>query len=139
MLVETLIAKAVEKQGSQKIVAQMLGMTPANLSSVKSGRRKIQPDDLAALAHLAGFNALNFLALATLEGAKGTAKEKVLQEALGESIRQLESTLLSGSTPLKSSNSREIQCILCLITKKGVCTRRSSDSNTPVFDPLRTA
>lgn len=139
MLVETLIAKAVEKQGSQKIVAQMLGMTPANLSSVKSGRRKIQPDDLAALAHLAGFNALNFLALATLEGAKGTAKEKVLQEALGESIRQLESTLLSGSTPLKSSNSREIQCILCLIDKTGVCTRRSSDSNTPVFEPLRTA
>lgn len=109
MLVETLIAKAVEKQGSQKIVAEMLGMTPANLSSVKSGKRKIQPDDLAALAHLAGFNALNFLALATLEGAKGTAKEKVLQEALGESIRQLESTLLSGSTPLKSSNSRDIQ------------------------------
>lgn len=113
MLVETLIAKAVKKQGSQKIVAEMLGMTPANLSSVKTGKRKIQPDDVAALAHLAGFNALNFLALATLEGSKGTAKEKVLQEALGESIRQLESTLLSGSTPLKSSNSRDIQCILC--------------------------
>lgn len=105
MLVETLIAKAAKIHGSQKAVAEMLGMTPANLSSVKAGKRKIQPDDLAALAHLAGFSALNFLALATLEEAKGTPKEKVLQEALGESIRQLESTLLDGS----SGNSRDIQ------------------------------
>lgn len=109
MLVEILIAKAAERQGSKKAVAEMLGVSSSYLSDLKSGRRKIQPDDLAAIAHLAGFNALNFLALATLEGAKGTAKEKVLQEALGESIRQLESTLLSGSTPLKSSNSRDIQ------------------------------
>lgn len=139
MLVETLITKAAKRAGSQKNLAEMLGVSETVVSGWKSGKRKIQPDDLAALAHLAGFNALNFLALATLEGAKGTAKEKVLQEALGESIRQLESTLLSGSTPPKSSNSREIQCILCLIAKSGVCTRRSSDSNTPVFDPLRTA
>lgn len=111
MLVEILIAKAAERQGSKKAVAEMLGVSSSYLSDLKSGRRKIQPDDLAAIAHLAGFNALNFLALATLEGAKGTAKEKVLQEALGESIQQLESTLLSGSTPLKSSNSRDIQCI----------------------------
>lgn len=109
MLVEILIAKAAERQGSKKAVAEMLGVSSSYLSDLKSGRRKIQPDDLAAIAHLAGMNALNFLALATLEQAKGTAKEKVLQEALGESIRQLESTLLSGSTPLKSSNSRDIQ------------------------------
>lgn len=112
MLVETLIAKASEKHGSQKIVAEMLGMTPANLSSVKSGKRKIQPDDLAALAHLAGFNALNFLALATLEESKGTAKEKVLQEALGESIRQLESMLLDGSRAAKKGNNLEIQWVI---------------------------
>lgn len=109
MLVEILIAKAAERQGSKKAVAEMLGVSSSYLSDLKSGRRKIQPDDLAAIAHLAGMNALNFLALATLEQAKGTAKEKVLQEALGESIRQLESTLLSGSTPPKSSNSRDIQ------------------------------
>ena len=120
MLVEILIAKAAERQGSKKAVAEMLGVSSSYLSDLKSGRRKIQPDDLAAIAHLAGFNALNFLALATLEGAKGTAKEKVLQEALGESIRQLESTLLSGSTPLKSSNSRDIQCILCKVDQTHV-------------------
>lgn len=113
MLVEMLIDKAAERHGSKKVVAEMLGVSSSYLSDLKSGRRKIQPDDVAALAHLAGFNALNFLALATLEQSKGTPKEKVLQEALGESIRQLESTLLSGSTPPKSSNSRDIQCILC--------------------------
>ncbi|WP_287919374.1 helix-turn-helix transcriptional regulator [Comamonas sp.] len=96
MSVEILIAKAAERHGSQKVVAEMLGMTPANLSSVKSGKRKMQPDDLAALAHLAGFNALNFLAMATLEQSKGTPKEKVLQEALGELIQQHGAMLLSG-------------------------------------------
>jgi transcriptional regulator with XRE-family HTH domain len=120
MLVEILIAKAAERQGSKKAVAEMLGVSSSYLSDLKSGRRKIQPDDLAAIAHLAGMNALNFLALATLEQAKGTAKEKVLQEALGESIRQLESTLLSGSTPQKSSNSRDIQCILCKVDQTHV-------------------
>lgn len=110
MLVETLIAKAAKRQGSQKKVAEMLGISPTVLSDWKSGNRKIQPDDLAAIAHLAGYNALNFLALASLEQAKGTPKEKVLQEALGESIRQLESTLLNGS---KKADTQTIQCILC--------------------------
>lgn len=113
MLVETLIAKAAKRQGSQKAVAEMLGISPTVLSDWKSGNRKIQPDDLAAIAHLAGYNALNFLALASLEQSKGTPKGKVLQEALGESIKQLESTLLAGSTPLKSDKDQEIQCILC--------------------------
>lgn len=125
MLVETLIAKAAKIHGSQKAVAEMLGMTPANLSSVKAGKRKIQPDDLAALAHLAGFSALNFLALATLEEAKGTPKEKVLQEALGESIRQLESTLLSGS----SGNTRKIQCILCKVVGEPLKTKLTTNGH----------
>lgn len=135
MLVETLITKAAKRAGSQKNLAEMLGVSETVVSGWKSGKRKIQPEDVAAVAHIAGYNATNFLALATLNQAKGTPKEKVLQEALGESIKQLESMLLDGSR----TNSPEIQCILCLIDKTGVCTRRSSDSNTPVFEPLRTA
>ena len=96
MLVETLIAKAVEVQGTNKAVAELLGVSNSYLSDMKSGRRKIQPDDIAALAYLAGFNAINFLAIATLEQAKGTAKEKVLQQALGESIRPLEHMQIDG-------------------------------------------
>lgn len=109
MLVETLITKAAKRAGSQKNLAEMLGVSETVVSGWKSGKRKIQPEDVAAVAHIAGYDATKFLALATLNQAKGTPKEKVLQEALGESIRQLESTLLSGSTPLKSSNSQEIQ------------------------------
>lgn len=105
MLVETLITKAAKCAGSQKALAEMLGVSETVVSGWKSGKRKMQPDDIAAVAHIAGYNATNFLALATLSQAKGTPKEKVLQEALGESIRQLESTLLSGSR----ANSREIQ------------------------------
>lgn len=105
MLVETLITKAAKRAGSQKNLAEMLGVSETVVSGWKSGKRKIQPEDVAAVAHIAGYNATNFLALATLNQAKGTPKEKVLQEALGESIRLLESTLLDGS----SSNSQEIQ------------------------------
>jgi len=109
MLVEILIAKAAERAGSQKLLAEQLGVSQTVISAWKSGQRKIQPDDLAAIAHIAGFNALNFLALATLEEAKGTPKEKVLQEALGESVKELQSTLLGTS----GRNNQERQCILC--------------------------
>lgn len=105
MLVETLITKAAKRAGSQKNLAEMLGVSETVVSGWKSGKRKIQPEDVAAVAHIAGYNATNFLALATLNQAKGTPKEKVLQEALGESIRQLESMLLDGSR----TNSLEIQ------------------------------
>ena len=107
MLVETLITKAAKRAGSQKNLAEMLGVSETVVSGWKSGKRKIQPEDVAAVAHIAGYNATNFLALATLNQAKGTPKEKVLQEALGESIKQLESMLLDGLR----RNSPEIQCI----------------------------
>lgn len=109
MIVKTLIDKAAKVCGGKKVLAEKMGVRPPVISDWASGARKIQPDDLAAIAHIAGFNAMNFLALATLEDARGTPKEKVLQDALGESIRQLESTLLGGSSP----NDHKIQCILC--------------------------
>lgn len=138
-LVITLIEKAAKNLGSQAALARELGVHRAQITNWKNGNDKCQPADLAAIGYFAGYNALNILAAATLKETEGTAKGKVLEAALGKEIPALGCLNASGSTTQNDGNDREIQCILCLITKKGVCTRRSSDSNTPVFDPLRTA
>jgi len=108
-LVETLIAKAAEKQGSQAAVARELGVHRAQITNWKNGSDKCQPADLAAIAYLAGYNALNVLAAATLKEYEGTQKGAVLNEALGKEIQGLQCLNASGSTPLKSPNDQEIQ------------------------------
>ncbi|MBD7959326.1 YdaS family helix-turn-helix protein [Comamonas avium] len=112
-LVELLIAKAAEKQGSQAALARELGVHRAQITNWKNGNDKCQPADLAAIAYLAGYSALNVLAAATLKEHEGTQKGSVLNEALGKEIQGLQCLNASGSTPLKSANGQEIQCILC--------------------------
>lgn len=108
-LVETLIAKAAEKQGSQAALARELGVHRAQITNWKNGSDRCQPADLAAIAYLAGYNALNVLAAATLKEYEGTQKGEVLNEALGKEIPGLKCLNASGSTPQKSANDQEIQ------------------------------
>ncbi|WP_424953198.1 YdaS family helix-turn-helix protein [Comamonas aquatica] len=138
-LVQDLIDKAAKNLGSQAALARELGVHRAQITNWKRGTHVCKPDDLAAIGYFAGYNALNILAAATIKETEGTAKGKVLEAALGKEIPALGCLNASGSTTQNAGNDREIQCILCLIDKTGVCTRRSSDSNTPVFEPLRTA
>ena len=100
-LVETLIAKASEKTGSQAALARELGVHRAQITNWKNGTDKCQPADLAAIAYLAGYNALNVLAAATLKEHEGTQKGVVLNAALGKEIPALTWLNVGGSTTLK--------------------------------------
>lgn len=128
LLVETLIAKAAEKQGSQAALARELGVHRAQITNWKNGTDKCQPADLAAIAYLAGYNALNVLAAATLKEYEGTQKGKVLEAALGKEIQALGCLNASGLTPLKGGLADLYNVALCIqkITNRiraGRCTR----------------
>ena len=86
-LVKTLIAKAAEKLGSQAALARELGVHRSQITNWKSGTDKCQAADLAAIAYLAGFNAMNVLAATTLKEHEGTQKGAVLNAALGVHCR----------------------------------------------------
>ena len=109
----TLIDRAAELLGGQNAVAERLGVSGSKLSQWKNGKARIQPDDLAAIAHLAGYNAMNVLAAATIQHAAGTPKEALLEEALGK--------LSAGSKkPENGASVRLIQCILCKVDQTHV-------------------
>lgn len=101
---KVLIDKAVEKEGSLKALAQKLGLNANKLSQQRNGHVPIQPDDLAVIAHVAGFNAMNVLAAATLEKTAGTQKGALLDEALGKQFPASEK-------PKNGNSVRLIQCI----------------------------
>lgn len=107
----TLIDRAAELLGGQNAVAERLGVSGSKLSQWKNGKARIQPDDLAAIAHLAGYNAMNVLAAATIQHAAGTPKEALLEEALGK--------LSAGSKkPENGASVRLIQWGIRLISNK---------------------
>lgn len=82
--VKTLIDAAAKVKGSKKALAEELGVMPHHISQWASGARKCQPDDQAAMAGIAGFNAMETLARATVEAAEGTKKHEVLLRNLGK-------------------------------------------------------
>ena len=100
-LVKTLIAKAAEKLGSQAALARELGVHRSQITNWKSGTDKCQAADLAAIAYLAGFNAMNILAAATLKEHDGTQKGAVLNAALGKEIQRFLQSNGDGLTEIK--------------------------------------
>lgn len=114
-LVETLIARAIEKTGSGSELARMLGVPRSKITQWKNGHAKCQPDDLAAIGAIAGYNALNVLAAATLEATEGTKKGAVLDAALGKAMKATGYENSGGLTPPKSLKDHLIQCILCKV------------------------
>ena len=112
-LAKTLIEKASKQVEGQAALAEMLGVTPQRITQWKNGHLKCQPDDLAAIGAIAGYNALNVLAAATLEATEGTAKGAVLDAALGKLMTATGYAENGGSTPKKSLKDHLIQCLLC--------------------------
>lgn len=112
-LAKTLIEKACIQVGSATALAEMLGVRPQRITQWKNGHLKCQPDDLAAIGAIAGYNALNVLAAATLEATEGTAKGAVLDAALGKAMKATGYANNGGLTPQKSLKDQLIQCILC--------------------------
>jgi len=114
-LAKTLIEKACKQVGSATALAEMLGVKPQRITQWKNGHLKCQPDDLAAIGAIAGYNALNVLAAATLQATEGTAKGAVLDAALGKAMRATGYVSSGGSAPQMSLKDQLIQCILCKV------------------------
>ena len=83
-LTKTLIDKASEKCGSKAAVARELGIPQPHVAQWFSGSRKAQPHDVAAIAELAGLDAIKFLAQAQLNELEGSKKGQILARALGK-------------------------------------------------------
>lgn len=109
--IQTLIDKAAEVCGTKKALADKLGVPPQHIGQWASGARKCQPDDQAAMAGIAGFNAMETLARATVEAAEGTKKHEVLLGTLGK--YSLATGAAIGSSGAAASVVDLIRCILC--------------------------
>lgn len=82
--VKTLIDKAAKVCGSKKALAEELGVMPQHVTQWANGHRTCTPIDQAAIAGIAGYNAMEFLARAAIESTEGTKKGMVLARHLGK-------------------------------------------------------
>ena len=82
---KTLIDKAAKVCGSDKALAEKLGVHPPTLSAMRKDRT-ITPETAAELADIAGENVKLAVYQAMIERAKGTRREGVLREILGKSL-----------------------------------------------------
>ena len=83
-LVVTLIDMGSKRLGSVSKIASELEIPTQHVFGWKSGKRKAQPHDIAALAELAGLDALKFLAKAQLDELEGSKKGAILSRSLGK-------------------------------------------------------
>lgn len=79
-----LIDRAALAAGSQAKAARAAGISPQHVSHWRTGIKEAPPEGVAALAHIAGLNATEWLARATLWRAAGKPYESVLRTALGK-------------------------------------------------------
>ena len=113
--VQTLIDRAARLCGSKAALAEKLGVMPQHLSQWASGSRTCQPEDIAAMAHIAGFDAMEFLARAIVRKAEGTKKGALLKSGLGKYLPATGEAMNSngGAAEGSSGVARSIRCILC--------------------------
>lgn len=81
-----LIDSAKQAAGTDRELAKMLNTTSSRISDWRHGRKTCQPDDQAVLASIAGMNAMETLARATVLQHEGTAKGDLLMRALGKGL-----------------------------------------------------
>lgn len=82
-----LIDSAAKQVGGKDAkLAATLGITRQRMSDWRSGRKTCQPEDQALMASIAGMNAIEVLARATVKQHEGTAKGDLLMRALGKSL-----------------------------------------------------
>lgn len=74
-----LINKAAGIAGSEYKLAKQLGLPPQTITGWKAGRRTCTPGDRARLAGFANEDALQELARATIEAAKGTKRAQLMR------------------------------------------------------------
>lgn len=111
-LTKTLIDKAAKVCGSKSAVARELGIPQPHIVQWQGGSRKAQPHDIAALAELAGLDAIKFLAAAQMNELEGSKKGQVLARALGK-LALATGGALAGVSAHASTVGELIRCILC--------------------------
>ncbi len=111
-LTKTLIDRASKVCGSDAAVGRALGIPQPHIADWKAGRRKAQPHDLAALAELAGLDAIKFLAIAQMNELEGSKKGQVLAKALGK-FTLATGVAIGSATAHAAPLGKLIRCILC--------------------------
>lgn len=83
---ELLTRAAKALGGNDTKLAKTLGVSPKRISNWRHGHKTCQPEDQALLASIAGMDAIEVLARATVKQHEGTAKGDLLMRALGKSL-----------------------------------------------------
>jgi hypothetical protein len=121
-----LIDQARSIAGSDYRLAKTLGVPPGHVSDWRHGRRTATPADQALMAHIAGLDAVQTLARATVQQYEGKAKGDALMKALGKaslatgavlgsvgaSAHQIFSTIPAGSHVLEWIAAIVTMCIM---------------------------
>ncbi len=81
-----LIDRASKAAGSDGKLAALIGVPRQHVSHWRHGHRPCNPENMALMAHVAGMNAIETLARATVQQYEGTAKGDLLMRALGKSL-----------------------------------------------------
>ena len=105
-VVKTLIDRAADRLGSKAELGRQLGVARARVSDWHSGVKPCKPDDLAAIAFFAGYNAMNVLAAATIAENEGTPVGEILKAQFGSQVPPL-------AAYLSANHSQKIRCVLC--------------------------
>lgn len=116
MELNLLIEKATSVAGTRYKLAKYLHVTPSAVYDWEAGRKTCPAADIALMAELAGLDALQWLARATVERHQGTEKGEQLQRALGKRSPAIGGgTDSAGGKPDQTSSSPDIpRCILML-------------------------
>lgn len=116
MSVETLIDKAAKTVGNRNRLAKAMNVKAQQISDWEAGRKPCSPGDRARLAGFAREDAMQELARATVETAKGEVRQQQLRQLLGGFMHQTGAVTVFVSASLASLTygvSHFIQCILC--------------------------
>lgn len=120
-----LMDRAAEHAGSDTKLASMLKTTRQRISDWRAGRKTCQPEDQALMAEIAGLDAMEVLARATVAQFEGTPKGDLLMRALGKGLLATGAALGSAgasaaeiSSWVASHVSDLIRCILVLSPKQ---------------------
>ena len=81
---QILIDRAVEICGTAKELARRTGMTPADISKLRAGKRPLSPEIAAEIADVAGMDARQAAIDAIIERNAETRKGVLLAEILGK-------------------------------------------------------
>lgn len=116
----TLIDAASKRAGSDGKLAVMLGIPRQHVSHWRHQHRTCTPENMALMAHIAGLDAIETLARATVKQYEGTAKGDLLMRALGKVLLATGAAIGSAGASAQAIFSSTpnglfdlIRCILC--------------------------